>query len=121
MAKLTGGQAIVRTLTNHGVDTIFGLPGVQLDNTFDALYEARNTIRTIHTRHPRRARPESSAFHPQVHRSTRGPCGVSPHSTNRSSRPRTRKSTAYRAGSTRVGGTNGSRSASTPLHDRKAA
>ena len=51
MAKLTGGQAIVRTLTNHGVDTIFGLPGVQLDNTFDALYEARNTIRTIHTRH----------------------------------------------------------------------
>ena len=51
MAKLTGGQAIVQTLTNHGVDTIFGLPGVQLDNTFDALYEARNTIRTIHTRH----------------------------------------------------------------------
>lgn len=51
MAKMTGGQAIVRTLTGHGIDTIFGLPGVQLDNTFDALYEARNTIRTIHTRH----------------------------------------------------------------------
>lgn len=51
MAKMTGGQAIVRTLTGHGVDVIFGLPGVQLDNTFDALYEARNTIRTIHTRH----------------------------------------------------------------------
>jgi acetolactate synthase I/II/III large subunit len=51
MAKMTGGQAIVRTLTGHGIDVIFGLPGVQLDNTFDALYEARNTIRTIHTRH----------------------------------------------------------------------
>ncbi|HAA91013.1 MAG TPA: thiamine pyrophosphate-binding protein [Rhodospirillaceae bacterium] len=51
MADMTGGQAIVRTLTNHGIDTIFGLPGVQLDNTFDALYEAKNQLRTIHTRH----------------------------------------------------------------------
>ncbi|MFT6582680.1 MAG: acetolactate synthase-1/2/3 large subunit [Alphaproteobacteria bacterium] len=51
MAKMTGGQAIVRTLTSHGIDVIFGLPGVQLDNTFDALFEAQNTIRTIHTRH----------------------------------------------------------------------
>lgn len=48
---MTGGQAIVGTLTQHGVDTVFGLPGVQLDNTFDALYEARNSIRLIHTRH----------------------------------------------------------------------
>ena len=47
--KMTGGQAIVGTLTRQGIDTIFGLPGVQLDNTFDALYEARNKIRTIHT------------------------------------------------------------------------
>ena len=51
MADMTGGQAIVRTLINNGVDTIFGLPGVQLDNTFDALYEAKNQLRTIHTRH----------------------------------------------------------------------
>ena len=51
MAKMTGGQAIVHTLINHGVDTIFGLPGVQLDNTFDALYEVKNQLRTIHTRH----------------------------------------------------------------------
>ena len=29
MAKMTGGQAIVRTLMRHGVDTVFGLPGVQ--------------------------------------------------------------------------------------------
>ena len=52
---MTGGQAIVRTLTRHGIDTIFGLPGVQLDNTFDALYEARNVIRTVHTRHEQAA------------------------------------------------------------------
>jgi len=49
--QMTGGQAIVATLVSEGIDTIFGLPGVQLDNTFDALYMARNTIRTIHTRH----------------------------------------------------------------------
>lgn len=53
--RMTGGQAIVRTLTRQGIDTIFGLPGVQLDNTFDALYEARNAIRTIHTRHEQAA------------------------------------------------------------------
>ena len=53
--RMTGGQAIVRTLIQKGIDTIFGLPGVQLDNTFDALYEARNAIRTIHTRHEQAA------------------------------------------------------------------
>ena len=51
MEKMSGGQAIVKTLVNHGIDTIFGLPGIQLDHTFDALYEARNQVRTLHTRH----------------------------------------------------------------------
>ncbi|MGH9174736.1 MAG: thiamine pyrophosphate-binding protein, partial [Vicinamibacterales bacterium] len=51
MAEMTGGQAIVRSLAGYGVDTIFTLPGVQLDNIFDALYEARDDIRVIHTRH----------------------------------------------------------------------
>ena len=53
--RMTGGKAIVRTLIQQGIDTIFGQPGVQLDNTFDALYEARNAIRTIHTRHEQAA------------------------------------------------------------------
>lgn len=51
MTKMTGGQAIVGTLMRHGVDTIFGLPGVQLDNTFDALYEVQDKVRVVHTRH----------------------------------------------------------------------
>ena len=33
---MTGGQALVQQLLRHGVDTIFGLPGVQLDFVFDA-------------------------------------------------------------------------------------
>ncbi len=48
---MTGGQALVASLKQYGVDTIFGLPGVQLDNTFDALYEAQDSIRVLHTRH----------------------------------------------------------------------
>jgi acetolactate synthase-1/2/3 large subunit len=51
MTTMTGGQAIVRTLMDHGVDVIFGLPGVQLDNLFDALHEQRQSVRTLHTRH----------------------------------------------------------------------
>jgi len=51
MARMTGGQALVKSLRNHGVDTIFGLPGVQLDGLFNALHDEGNGIRVIHTRH----------------------------------------------------------------------
>jgi len=51
MPKMTGGQAIVRSLLDHGVDTVFGVPGIQLDNLFDAFYERRNNLRVVHTRH----------------------------------------------------------------------
>jgi len=51
VAVMTGGQALARALIQEGVTTIFGLPGIQLDWAFDALYEARETIRVIHTRH----------------------------------------------------------------------
>src|SRR5688572_28143552 len=51
MTQLTGGQALVESLIREGVDTIFGLPGVQLDYAFDALYGARDSIDLIHTRH----------------------------------------------------------------------
>lgn len=49
--RLTGGQAIVQSLINHGVDTIFGLPGVQNDWLYNALYDHRDEIRVIHARH----------------------------------------------------------------------
>lgn len=41
----------MRALLTQNVDTVFGLPGVQLDWIFDALYEERSRIRVIHTRH----------------------------------------------------------------------
>src|SRR5438067_629844 len=51
MARLTGGEALVQSLVREGLDTIFALPGVQLDWAFDALYAARDDIAVYHTRH----------------------------------------------------------------------
>lgn len=47
---MTGGDLLVAALAEGGVDTVFGLPGVQLDAFFDALAR-RPEIRVIHTRH----------------------------------------------------------------------
>lgn len=49
--QMTGGEAVIRTLARFGVDTVFGLPGIQLDPLFDALHGQRQAIRTYHTRH----------------------------------------------------------------------
>src|SRR5436305_3891418 len=51
MPRLTGGQAFAQSLEREGVDTLFGLPGVQLDWAYDALYEVRDWIDVYHTRH----------------------------------------------------------------------
>ncbi|MGE3267224.1 MAG: thiamine pyrophosphate-dependent enzyme [Chloroflexota bacterium] len=51
MPRMTGGQALVASLKREGVDTIFGLPGIQLDFAFDALYAERESIKVVHTRH----------------------------------------------------------------------
>jgi thiamine pyrophosphate-dependent acetolactate synthase large subunit-like protein len=47
----TGAETLVNSLAAEGVDTIFGLPGLQLDYIFDALYGSQDAIRVIHTRH----------------------------------------------------------------------
>jgi len=51
MTRFTGAQALVERLRQHGVDTLFALPGAQLDPLFDALHAHRATLRVIHTRH----------------------------------------------------------------------
>jgi acetolactate synthase-1/2/3 large subunit len=51
MPTLTGGQALVQQLKREGIDTVFGLPGVQLDWAFDALWEEREHFRVYYTRH----------------------------------------------------------------------
>lgn len=51
MAKMTGGEAVVEALLSHGVKRLFGLPGVQNDWLYNALYDAGDKIRVIHPRH----------------------------------------------------------------------
>ncbi len=51
MEKLTGGQAAVRTLIKAGIKQLYGLPGVQNDWLYNALYDYRDEIKVIHTRH----------------------------------------------------------------------
>jgi acetolactate synthase-1/2/3 large subunit len=48
---MTGGHALVASLRNHGVNTLFALPGIQLDGFFYALWEERDHFRIIHPRH----------------------------------------------------------------------
>jgi acetolactate synthase-1/2/3 large subunit len=50
MAKMTGGQALAKSLYREGVRVIFGLPGVQLYHLLDGLYDEPG-IRFITTRH----------------------------------------------------------------------
>jgi acetolactate synthase I/II/III large subunit len=51
MTQMTGGRALVQSIKREGIDTVFALPGAQLDWAFDALHEEQDTIRVIHTRH----------------------------------------------------------------------
>jgi acetolactate synthase-1/2/3 large subunit len=48
---MTGGEAIVDSLLRHGIDTVFGLPGVQTYGLFDAFARASNRLRLINARH----------------------------------------------------------------------
>ena len=51
MTVLTGAEAIVKSLRINGIDTVFGLPGGQLDYLFDAIYKEGDALRLIHSRH----------------------------------------------------------------------
>ena len=50
-ARMTGGAAMVAGLLRNGVDTLFALPGVQLNHFFDAVYDKRNALRVLNARH----------------------------------------------------------------------
>ena len=51
MPKMTGAEAIIKSLRQYGVDTIFALPGGQLDHLFDAMYKEGDNIKLVHSRH----------------------------------------------------------------------
>jgi len=49
--KLTGAQILVRTLIEQGVTDVFGYPGGQIINVYDALYEYKDKINHVLTAH----------------------------------------------------------------------
>ena len=51
MTELTGAEAIVKSLRLNNVDTVFALPGGQLDHFFDAIYSEGDALRLISSRH----------------------------------------------------------------------
>ena len=51
MRRISGADAIVESLIRNGVNTVFGLPGGQLDHLFDAVYRKGDDLRLIHSRH----------------------------------------------------------------------
>ena len=50
-AEMTAADAAIATLSAHGLDTIYALPGLQNDPLFDALFRFSERLATIHTRH----------------------------------------------------------------------
>ena len=51
MSKMTGAEAIIKSVRRYGVDTIFGLPGGQTYHLFDAVYNEGDRLRVFNSRH----------------------------------------------------------------------
>lgn len=49
--EMTGGQALAQSLKIEGIETLFALPGIQLDFLFDAIWEEQDHFDVIHARH----------------------------------------------------------------------
>ena len=51
MEKITGAEALMRSLEHESVDVMFGYPGGSIMPTYDALYDHRDTLHHILVRH----------------------------------------------------------------------
>ena len=47
----TGADSVVEALLDHGISNLYCLPGIQNDALFNALFDRRDEINVIHTRH----------------------------------------------------------------------
>ena len=77
-ARYTGGDALVQTLLDHGVDTAFGVPGESYLAVLEALRAAQERLRFVVTRHESGATFAACAYgrlarKPGVAFVTRGP------------------------------------------------
>ena len=49
--KVTGSEALMRSLESEGVTTLFGYPGGAIMPVYDALYDHRDTLNHVLVRH----------------------------------------------------------------------
>jgi len=59
---ISGGEIFIRSLKDHGVDTIFGYPGGAIMKVFDALYDYRKTLHHVLVRHEQGAIHAAQGF-----------------------------------------------------------
>ncbi|MDO4841378.1 MAG: biosynthetic-type acetolactate synthase large subunit [Phoenicibacter congonensis] len=71
MGKLKGGDILVETLLDQGVDTIFGYPGGQIIDVYDSLWKYRDRMTHVLTAHEQGAAHAADGYA----RAT-GKCGV---------------------------------------------
>ncbi|MBQ7238632.1 MAG: biosynthetic-type acetolactate synthase large subunit [Bacteroidales bacterium] len=55
MEKISGAEALMRSLEHEGVDVLFGYPGGSIMPTYDALYDHKKTLNHILVRHEQAA------------------------------------------------------------------
>lgn len=60
MAKMTGGQLLVKCLEEQGVEYVFGIPGAKIDSVFNALVDSR--IKLVVCRHEQNAAFIAAAY-----------------------------------------------------------
>lgn len=60
--KITGSEALMRSLEYQGVKTIFGYPGGAIMSVFDALYDHRDKLNHILVRHEQGAAHAAQGF-----------------------------------------------------------
>ena len=49
--RITGAEALMRSLEHEGVETLFGYPGGAIMPTYDALYDYRDVFHHVLVRH----------------------------------------------------------------------
>ena len=60
--RITGAEALMRSLEFEGVKTLFGYPGGSIMPVYDALYDHRDTLNHILVRHEQGAAHAAQGF-----------------------------------------------------------
>lgn len=71
MKTKNGAHKLIETLSMHGVDTVFGYPGGSIMPAYDALFDAKDSIRHILVRHE-----QGAAHAAEGYAQTNGTLGV---------------------------------------------